>query len=85
MKCDMEEEAFLRLESVARSVKSSMQTDIDEEEAHIPFNSLLLSVRNPMKCAMEKEAFIILESLLMSIRIAIQHAIDIEKEGNMSL
>jgi hypothetical protein len=35
-----------------------MQHDIEEEEAHIPFNSLMLSMRNPMKCAMEEEAFI---------------------------
>ena len=53
MKCDMEEEAFILVESLARSIKSSTQHDIEEkEEAHIPFNALLISIRNPMKCDM---------------------------------
>jgi hypothetical protein len=65
------------------SIKSSMQTDIEEEEAHSAFNDLLLSIRNPMKCALEEEAFIIFESVLLAIRNAMPNAIDIEEEGNI--
>jgi hypothetical protein len=86
MNYDMEEEAFILLESLACSIKSSMQHDIEEdEEAHIPFNSLLMYIRNPMKGVMEEEAFILLESLLLSFRHAMHNAIDIEEEGNISL
>jgi hypothetical protein len=59
MKCDMEEEAFILLESLALSIQRSMQHDIEEEEAHIPLIALLLSSMNPMQCAMEEEAFIL--------------------------
>jgi hypothetical protein len=57
----MEEEAIILLESLALSIKSSMQHDIDgDEEAHMSFNSLLISIRNPTKGVMEEEAFILL-------------------------
>jgi hypothetical protein len=85
MKCDMEEEAFILLESLALSIKSSMQHDIEEEEDHIPFTSVLLFSMIQMQCDMEEEASILLESLLLSIRNAMQNAIDIDEEGNMSL
>jgi hypothetical protein len=55
MKCDMEEEAFILLESLALSIKSSMQRDIEEEEeAHIPFTSVLLFSMIQMQCDMEE-------------------------------
>jgi hypothetical protein len=40
MKCDMEEEAFILLESLSLSIKCSMQHHIEQEEAHSPLNSL---------------------------------------------
>ena len=48
---DIREEAHIPLEPLLISSKSSMQHDIEEEEdeeAHSPFNSLVLSIRNPL-------------------------------------
>ena len=53
MKCDMEEEAFILLESLAFSMKNSTHHDIEKEEEEeeeedkegdMPFNSLLLPI-----------------------------------------
>jgi hypothetical protein len=69
MQHDIREKAHMSLEPLMFSSKSSMQNDKEEEEeAHIPFNSLLLSIRNPTKCDMEEEALIKFKSLMSSIK-----------------
>jgi hypothetical protein len=57
-------------------------TRATEKEAHIPSNSLLVSIRNPGIYAME-EAIISLESLLHYIRNSLQNAI--EEESHITL
>jgi hypothetical protein len=42
----------------------------EEEEAHIPVNSLL-AFRNPMQCDTEEEAFVLLESVELSFKSSI--------------
>jgi hypothetical protein len=59
MKCDMEEEALILLESLELSIKSSMQHDIKDHEAHLSFTFFAIYVTNPMNCDMEEEACIL--------------------------